>query len=113
MPFVYRDENMIPYLLDFVVADPEFVKRWVKEIVGDILMAKRTKTVVRKFVFKDTETPKAREEMVQELRALLEQLRAEDSDLQFKKLTIRYTDGAIDEYEACNEPCLIMQELAE
>jgi hypothetical protein len=110
---VYQHELLIPYLLNSIVADVEFVKYWIDEIKGEIIMAKRTKTVVRKFAFKDTESQQAREEMVTELRALLEQLRAEDSELQFKKLTIRYTDGAVDEYVACNEPCLIMQELAE
>jgi hypothetical protein len=102
---------LVPFVENIVLEGLRFVKYWLIEM--EIIMVKRTNTVIRKFVFKDTETPQAREEMVKELRALLEQLRAEDSELQFKKLTIRYTDGAVDEYEACNEPCLIMQELAE
>lgn len=81
----------------------------------ELLMARkrRAQTVTQKFVFKDTESQESREEMVKQLRTLLEKLREPDSELKFKKLTIRYTDGAVDEYEACEKPCLIMQELAE
>lgn len=80
---------------------------------GKLVMVKQTKTITRRFDFKETESPEQRQVMVQELRSLLEQLRKSEKGMQFKELTIHYTDGAIDKYRACEEPCLIMQELAE